>query len=346
MAKKASTTSYKEIISDLRNHRFAPVYILMGDEDYYIDRVVELLEMFVISEEEKDFNLSTFYGADSDVKQVIAKSQQFPVMASRQLVILKEAQTLMNSKKELEKLASYVKHPNHSTVLVVVYKGDSLPATSQLLKSVENNNGIILRSDRLRDNQLSGPVAEYCKEKGIMIDDKGIALLCEYIGNPLSKLFGEIDKLTVAAGNSKRITVDLIEAVIGISKEFNTFELIKAISLRDYATAMKIVTFFIKNPKQNPSVMVIATLFSYFCKLFIVSVLKDKSDYSIMQTLELRSNYALSDYKNGLRNYNASMIDSIIHAIRETDCKSKGIGSTQNEGDLLLELIFKIFTLK
>ena len=346
MAKKSASTGFREVISDIRKGSFAPVYLLMGDEDYYIDRIVELLEATVVPEDEKDFNSATYYGADVDVRQVISRAQQFPLMSDRQLVILKEAQAMDRAKSKLELLTPYVKHTSDTTVLVITFKGDSLGASSQLVKSIQNEGGVVFKSERLKDYQLAGPLSDYCREKRVRIDDKSLNLLCEYIGSPLSKLFGEVDKLIVAAGNEGAISPELIEAVIGISKEYNSFELVKTISIRDYVRSMRIIDHFARNPKQNPGVMVIATLFNYFSKLFIAAIARDKSDASLMQELDLKSSYALTDYKNGLRNYKAGAIDGIIHAIRNHDVMSKGVGSSQNEYDLLKELIFKIFTLR
>ena len=346
MAKKSASSGYNNIIAEIRQNKYAPVYLLMGDEDYYIDKIVDLLEAIVVPEEEKDFNSTIFYGADADIKQVIARAQQYPVMAERQIVFLKEAQSLNAAKSQLEKLIPYIQHPNNTTVFVITYKGESLASNSSLVKSISSSGGVVFKSDRLRDYQLQGPVADYCREKGLFIDDKTVSILCEYIGNPLSKLFGEIDKLGVAAGGSRRISPELVESIIGISKDYNTFELIKAISLRDYSSSMRILNHFAKNPRQNPGIIITSTLFNYFSKLFMASVLKDKSDIAVMEELELKSSFALTDYRNGLRNYRAATIDAILHAIREQDAKSKGIGSLQNEYDLLKELIFKIFTLR
>lgn len=345
MAKKAASTGFREVMTDIIRKNYAPVYLLMGDEDYYIDKIVEALEASVVPEEEKDFNSTTYYGADVDVRQVISRAQQFPLMSDLQLVMLKEAQAMDKAKTRLETLVPYVKHANDTTVLVITFKGDTLGATSQLVKAVQNEGGVVFKSERLKDYQLQGPLADYCREKKVKIDDRSLNLLCEYIGSPLSKLFGEVDKLVVAAGENGAITPDLIEAVIGISKEFNSFELVKSLSIRDYLKSMRIVDHFARNPKQNPGVMVIATLFNYFSKLFIAAIAKDKSDASLMQELDLKSSYGLNDYKNGIRNYKAASIDAIIHAIRNHDVMSKGVGSTQNEFDLLKELIFKIFTL-
>ena len=346
MAKKGSSVSFHDVTSDIKKGNFSRVYLLMGTEDYYIDKIVEALEATVVPEDEKDFNAATYYGADTDVRQVISRAQQFPLMSDRQLVILKEAQAMEKAKTKLELFASYVRHSNPSTVLVVVFKGDSLNATSQLVKAVQSEGGVVFKSDRLKDYQLNGPLADYCKEKKVSIDDKSLNLLCEYIGSPLSKLFGEVDKLVVAAGKDGVITPDLIEAVIGISKEYNSFELVKAISVKDYPRSMLIVDHFARNPKQNPGVVVVATLFNYFSKLFIAAIAKDKSDSGLMQELDLKSSYALTDYRNGIRNYKAGTIDSIIHSIRSVDVMSKGVDSYRDEYDLLKELIFKIFTFR
>ena len=346
MAKKTASADFREIVNEIHHGNYAPVYLLMGEEDYYIDKIVSELEKRVVPEDERDFNLATFYGADTDIKQVIARAQQFPLMAERQLVILKEAQAMEKAKTNLDLLAPYVRHANNTTILVVTYKGDSLGSASDFVKSLQKDGGVVFKSEKLKDYQLQGPLSDYCKEKRVKIDDKSLALLCEYIGTPLSKLFGEIDKLIVASGPQRQITPDLIESIIGISKEYNSFELIKTLSLRDYPKSMRILDHFSRNPKQNPGVMITATIFNYFSKLFIAAILKDKSDSNIMQELDLKSSYALADYKNGLRNYKAGAIDSILHAIRNHDVMSKGVGSTQNEFDLLKELVFKIFTLR
>ncbi|MBD5357957.1 MAG: DNA polymerase III subunit delta [Bacteroides sp.] len=345
MAKKTSGLSFREVMTDIKKKKFSPVYLLMGEEDYYIDQLTKALENYVVDEADRDFNSMVFYGADSDIGKVIGSAQQFPVMAERQIVLLKEAQTMAQAKNQLDKLATYVSHPNPSTVLVVVYKGDSLPSTSALMKAAAKSDCVVFRSEKLRDYQLSAPIVDYCASKGIGIDDKAVALLCDYIGNPLSKLFGEIDKLIVAAGKDvKFINPDLIEQHIGISKDFNTFELVKAVAMKDYPRSMMIVDYFSRNPKQNPGVMVVATLFNFFSKLFIATVTRDKSEASLLEALELKSKYALTDYRTGLQHYNARMALAAIHAIREHDCMSKGIGSTQNEYNLLKELIFKFFT--
>ncbi|MDE5887722.1 MAG: DNA polymerase III subunit delta [Muribaculaceae bacterium] len=347
MAKKQTGVQFREIMTSVKHGDFAKVYLLMGDESYYLDRIVKALENNVVKEEDRDFNSIVFYGAEADMASVIGSAQQYPVMSERQLVILKEAQAMTNAKAQLDKLSSYLAHPNDTTVLVIVYKGGSLNATSSLLKSAKTPSTVVFKSEKLRDYELKGPIKDYCNEKGIGIDEKAIGLLCDYIGNPLSKLFGEIDKLIVAGGReNKRISPELIERNIGISKDYNTFELVKALAKKDYLKSMKIVDYFSRNPKQNPGIMIAATIFNYFAKLFVASVARDKSDASLMQLLEVKSVYALPDYREGLSKYNARMVLGAVHAVREYDAKIKGIGSTQNEYELLKELIFKIFTVQ
>ena len=345
MAKKNNGPTFREVMTSIKKKVFSPVYIMMGDEPYYLDQLTKALENNVVDEADRDFNSIVYYGADADISNVIASAQQYPVMSERQIVLLKEAQTLSRAKEQLDKLASYVAHPNPRTVLVVVYKGDTLSASSSLMKKARTSDALIFVSERLRDYQLSGPIKDYCQSKGWSIDEKAVTLLTDYIGNPLSKLFGEIDKLMIAVKEDvKRITPELIERNIGISKDFNTFELVKAFSRKDYRKAMQIVDYFSKNPKQNPGVVIVATLFGYFSKLFIAAVSRDKSEDTLIALLELKNKYALADYRDGLQRYNARQVLAAIHAIRDYDCQSKGIGSTQNEYELLKELIFKIFT--
>lgn len=345
MAKKASGVTFREVMTAIKKNQFSPVYLLMGDEPYYIDQITKALENNVVEEVDRDFNSFTYYGADAEIGKVIASAQQYPVMSERQIVLLKEAQTMTRAKDQLDKLASYIEHPNPNTVLVIVYKGDVLSGTSQLMKRAKTTACTVFVSEKLRDYQLAGPIKDYCQGQGWGIDEKAVVLLTDYIGNPLSKLFGEIDKLMLATDKDvKRITADLIERNIGISKDFNTFELLKALAQKDYPKAMLIVDHFSRNPKQNPGVVIVATLFSYFSKLFIAAVSRDKSEATLLALLELKSKYALSDYRDGLQRYTSRQALAAVHAIREYDCQSKGIGSTQNEYELLKELIFKIFT--
>ncbi len=339
-------TTYRDIITDIKKGNYAPVYILMGEEDYYIDRIVAALEKCVVDEADKDFNLSVIYGGDADMENVIAICQQMPVMAPKQLVLLKEAQAKQQAKQLLEKLAAYCERPNPNTVLAVAYKGDNLNATSKLVKTVSKNGGIVFKSEKAKDYQLAGFAKDYCSSLKIGIEDKALEMLVQYIGGPLSKLFGEINKLyTIKGKDSSRITVEDVEKNIGISKDFNNYELISAIARKDYPKAVQIIKYFENNPKNNPTIMTTASLFNFFSKLVIAHYLPDKSDASLKVATGARFPSALNEIKDGMRNYNPYRAVNAVHAIREFDVASKGVGSFQNEYQLLTELIFKIFTL-
>lgn len=348
MAKNTTASDFRQILTNVRNKKISPIYILMGEEDYYIDRLVEALGDNILAEDERDFNFLTYYGADTDISTVIASAQQYPVFAERKVVFLKEAQTMHLAKNQLDKLGSYLERPNPSTVLVVTYKGENIPGTSSFIKkAVKNKEAVIFRSELVPEYMLSNAIHDYCADKGIKIDDKAASLLADYIGNPLSKLFGEIDKLIISIDDkSKIISSDTIENNIGISKDFNSFELTKAIGRRDYGRAMMIIEYFSRNPKNNPGVMIVTVLFNYFTKLSLALALKDKTDASLMKELDMKSAYALRDYRDALGRYNLKQAVQAIHFLREMDTQSKGIGSNKDIYDLLKEFIFKVFTVK
>lgn len=341
----ASSPSFRDYMSMIKKGDFPMVNILMGEEPYYLDILVKAFENNVLEESDKDFNCHVFYGNDVDLELLVATARQYPIMADRKLVILKEAQSLERAKTQLERLSGYVENPNKSTVFVLVFKGDNLAATSELMKAASASKATVFKSPLIRDYKLSGPAKEYCDSKNIKIDAKAITMLCDYIGGPLSKLFGEIDKLIVAKGkDTGRITPEDIERNIGISKDYNNFELQKALSIKDYPKAIRIINHFAKNPKQNPGIVTVATIYKYFSQLLEVMSLQDRSDSNIVKTLGLKNSYAANDYKDGMRSYTFQQAVNAIHAMRAFDTKSKGIGSMQNETELMKELIFNIFT--
>ena len=347
--KASKDLSYRDVLDRIKKKNYASVYLLMGEEPYYIDLIVDALERNVVKEENQAFDQLVFYGADSDLDVVMASARQYPVMGDRQLVILKEAQTCAGTKAQLDKFASYVAHPNSQGVFVLAYKGDNLPATSALMKAASKagDSVVIFKSPKIRDYQLSAPIKEYCMQKKIGIEEQAVHILIEYIGNSLQKLFGEIDKLIVSAGpGAQRITAGMVEENIGISKEFNNFELTKALSTKDYPKTMRILEYFRKNPKNNPTVMTTSILQKFFSQLVVAHYSIDKTDRGLMEALQLKTPYALKEIRDGLSMYTPRQSLAAISALREFDCKSKGIGSLQNEYDLQQELIFKIFTVK
>ncbi len=336
---------FREILTNIKKGDPARVYLLMGPESYYIDVLTDALETYLIPEEDRDFNLNIFYGNDSSVEDVVACAQQYPVMAPRKLVVLKEAQTLSQAKVQLEKAAGYVGSPNATTVFAIAFKGDTLNATSKIMKQAAKSDTVIFKSEALRDYQLPAALKDYCAQNKFGIDEKAVTMLCEYIGGPLDKLFGEVGKLMMIKGKGeKRINADDVERHIGVSKEYTSFEFLKAITTKDYPRTMKIIEYFARNPKSGPTPMLTGTLFNYFSKLVICHYLPDKSDVSMMGAVGAKSTYALGDYKTGMRNFTPYSAVYAIHHLREFDTRTKGIGSMQNEYDLLRELVFKIFT--
>ncbi|MDE5901655.1 MAG: DNA polymerase III subunit delta, partial [Muribaculaceae bacterium] len=289
MAKEISqVVESRKILADIRKGAFAPVYLLMGDEPYYIDQITDALVKHVVPEDDRDFNLVTLYGKDTDVVSVIAACQQYPFMSDRKLVMLKEAQTLQQAKVQLEELADYVAHPTDGNVLVVAFKGDSLNGNGRLMKMAAKAGAVIFKSQRLYDYQLDEVIRSYCTANRLGIDDKAMEMLKEYLGTSLSKLFGEIEKLRVAEGKGMaRITPEMIEKNIGMSKDYNNYELCHSLAVRDYDRCMRIVKYFASNPKQNPVVVTVGTLFSFFQKLFIGNMTKDKSEKNLMAVMEL-----------------------------------------------------------
>ncbi|MCM1319097.1 MAG: DNA polymerase III subunit delta [Muribaculaceae bacterium] len=345
MAKSTGkTTTYTDIIADIRAGKYAPVYLLQGEEPYYIDKIVELLSDRVVPEADaRDFDLYNFFGADTDIRTVIDTARQYPLMGAKQLVMLREAQSMNNGRNELEKLAPYAGHSVPSTVLVITYKNEPLKATSALIKAIKSSGGVIFTSDKVKEWQLDKIIVDYCKGKKISIDAKSAQMLKEFIGNDLSRLFSEIDKLIVANGNSP-ITPECIEKNIGISKDFNNFELVNALAAKDYVRCMRIVDYFEKNPKQNPVVVTTAMMFRFFSNLMLAYYAPDKSEHGVMAQLGFHSQYQLTDIKKGMQNYSARSCFNIIHELRLLDCRSKGIGTLQKDYTQLKEFIFKAFT--
>ena len=345
MAKKATNQpSVRQIISDIRNGNAAPVYILQGEEAYYIDLIVENIEKYVIDEADRDFNCNIFYGNDADIDYVVATAQQFPVMAPRKLVILKEAQSMTQAKVQLEKFASYVARPNMTTTFVIVYKADPFGASSKLMKAAKESEAVVFNSEVPRDYQLDNHVRDYCAEHRISIDDNARRMLVEYIGAPLSKLFGEFNKLVSIKGPGQRITADDVEKNIGISKDYNNLELINALAFKDYPKAVQIIKYFESNPKTNPTVMTTSAIFNFFSNLVAAHYLPDKSEQSLSAAFGFKARIQVSNLQTAMRNYSPAKAVNAIHYLRDFDTKSKGIGSMINEYNLLYELIFKIFT--
>jgi DNA polymerase-3 subunit delta len=331
-------TIYDEIISDLRKKIFKPVYFLAGEEPYYIDLITDYIETSVLTESEKSFNQIIIYGDDTSVPAIIETSRRFPMMASHQVVIVKEAQTV----KKIDDLVLYVEKPMPSTILVINYKYKSVDKRTKLYKALESH-ALYFESARLRDYQVPAWIEQYLMTKGIKTDPSASAMLTEYLGTDLHKIANELDKLIITLPQGKPvITSALIEKNIGISKDYNNFELQKAIGEKNILKANMIVHYFANNPKDNPITLSIASLFSYFTKLLTYHYLTDKSKNNVAAVLKVNP-YFVKDYEVSASKYNVSKTVRIISLLRTYDMKSKGYGDVSSEpGDLLKELVFKI----
>lgn len=350
MAAKTTTKSsakgatYTQIITDIRKRQYAPLYLLGGPEAFFIDKITDLLQQTVVADEARDFDLTVLYGSDSNAQSVVNNARRFPMMSDRQLVILREAQSMHDSKNQLEKLASYAAAPSATSVVVIAYKGDSFKASSALVKNAVKGGAVVFDSQKPKDWQLEKYVEDYCHDCKVGIDHASTSLLVSSIGNDLTRLFSEVDKLIISAGGAS-ITPELIEKNIGISKDFNNFELVAAISQRNYPKASQIIRYFESNPKPNPTIVTATVLFNFFSNLLLAHYAPEKTERGLMAQLKFHSPYQLTDIGRAMPLYSAGSCIRIIHAIREFDCRSKGIGSVEKDYDLLKELVFKIFTL-
>lgn len=336
----SSTPTYSELRRQLAaKTSLAPVYLLHGEEGYYIDELVKDFEALV-PEEERDFNLYVLYAPESGVETVMDVCHRYPMMAERQVVIVKEAQAIRAD--QLNRLHSYVERPNPTTVLVISCRGAQAKG-KELLAAVKKN-GVIFESKRLSERNILPVISDLIKEKKLSVDPKALSMLRDYIGVDLARLYNEIDKLALILGPRAMITPEAIERNIGISKDYNNFELVDAINSRNAAKAFAIAEYFRNNPKNNPTVMTVSSLFNQFSNLLIYHYTRDKSQSGYLDALGLKSPWALKGYETAARNYNVRQTIEIISAIREFDTRSKGIDSRQNEYDLLKDLIFHILT--
>jgi DNA polymerase III subunit delta len=333
--------TYEQIISDLKKRIFKPVYFLAGDEPYYIDLIVEYIEDKVLPEAEKAFNQMVIYGDDTNISAIIDTARRFPMMASHQVVIIKEAQSL----KKIDELIIYLEQPLLSTILVFSYKYKTIDKRTKLYKTLMSH-GIYFESGRIREYLIPGWIERYLMTKGIKAEPSATAMLTEYLGTDLHKIVNELDKLLITLpGDKPLITTSLIENNIGISKDYNNFELQNAIGERNILKANKIIHYFANNPRDNPITLTIASIFGFFSKLLTYHYLADKSKNNVAAVLKVNP-FFVKDFENSASKYNVSKTVKIISLIRTYDMKSKGYGDPGTEpGDLLKELVYKILHL-
>ncbi len=338
MAKKAGGISYEEIVRQVRAGDFKPVYYLMGDEPYYIDRVSDYIVEQALKEEERDFNLTILYGPQTTGEEVVNAAKRYPMMAERQVVVVREAQSLEHR----EMLSYYVQKPLASTVLIICHKNGTLDRRTNLAKEVQKA-GIIFESNKLYDRELPTFATNYVRRKGSEIAPDACMILCEHVGADLNRLAGELDKLIVAVGEGKRIDAQAIQDNIGISKEYNSFELVAALSMRDVVKSNRIVKYFDANPKNFALQPTLSTLFKFYTDLMLAYYSPVKSEQGIADWLGQSTWQVKKNVLPAMRMYSAMKVYEIIGEIRRTDAASKGVGGQKtSDGDLLKELVFQI----
>lgn len=347
MAEKKERITYFNLRKEIESHKFRPIYVLHGEEPYYIDRLSECIVENALGDDERDFNLTICYGNDTTVTEVINHCKQYPAFAQRRVVVYREAQLapkLPGHKNDLQLFQHYAKEPLKTTVLVICHKGGTMSAKPFTDMMRQRDTGVIFESARVRnDRDMAALVSTYCASKNVRIDNKSILMMVEFIGNDVSRMFGELDKLCLlVGGGSSGITPELIEKNIGLSKDFNNFELQDALRRRDALKAYQIVDYFQKNPKNNPVVMTVAMLFSLFSNALIIRATKDKSTESLLTATGMKSAWQLGKFKEAAANYSTQACVNIIGYLRELDVRSKGIDSRQDEYELLKELVYKI----
>ncbi len=328
----------KNIVSDINKGTISPIYLLMGEEPYYIDKISEYIENSVLSEEERGFNQMVLYGRDVSIEEIVANAKRFPMMAERQVVIVKEAQDLSRT---IDKLIDYAQNPQPSTVLVLNYKYKKFDKRKALYKAI-NKQGVVFESKKLYENQVADWIRRVLSPKEYTIVPKAAQMLVEFLGTDLSKINNELEKLMLVVPKDRQITPELIEENIGISKDYNNFELRKAIGEKNALRAHQIINYFADNPKDNPIVVTIALLYNFFSQLLHYHGLNDKSPRAVASSLRINP-YFVNEYILAARNYPMKRVSVIIDLLRETDLKSKGVNANAlPQKDLLKELVVKI----
>ena len=334
-----------EILKDLKNRKFKPLYLLHGEEPYFIDLVSNYIEHHLLPEHERGFNQTVVYGKDTDIMTVLNAAKRYPMMADYQVVLVKEAQDMKwgkddDNKKSIDPVLSYLENPLPSTILVFCYKYGKFDKRKKTYKAIEKN-GLIFESATLYDNKVPAWVEGYVSEKGYKMNQQGSAMIAEYLGNDLAKIANELEKLMLNVSAGQEITLKHIQDNIGISKEYNVFELQTALTKKDAYKVNQIINYFEANPKSNPIVLVLGNLNNFFSKVLVYHYVKDKTPQNLAREMGVNP-YFIKDYEQAARNYPLGKIFQVISYLREYDLKSKGVESNAPHGELMKELVFKI----
>lgn len=350
-----------QILTDLKRKIFKPIYFLSGEEAYYIDMVSDYIEKNVLDESEQEFNQTILYGKEADMNTIISAAKRFPMMSEYQVIIIKEAQNLKEfgkgagsgdddddsdapakkSSGSVNALVAYLQQPQTSTILVFCYKYKTLDKRSTIYKSLQKNH-VYLETKKLYDNKIPDWITEFVQEHKFKISPKASYLLAESLGNDLSKIANEVKKLFINLKEGEEITLELVQDNIGISKEFNVFELQDALAKKDILKANRIINYFSANEKEHPSVMTLSSLYGYFTKVLLYHFVPDKSKFVVAQALGVNP-FFVDGYVNAAKNYNTAKLKSIFSYLKEYDLKTKGVDNNGvNNGELMKELMFKI----
>ncbi|TDB66968.1 DNA polymerase III subunit delta [Arundinibacter roseus] len=330
------------VLKEIRAKKIKPLYFIYGDEPYYIDLLAEELEKRVVSESEKGFNQFVIYGKDTDITGVLGYARRYPFMAERQLILVKEAHKLsgFDQKENQKRLEEYALNPLASTVLVFCFH-DKADERKTFIKAM-NQHGAVVQSKRLYDNKLPEWVTNFCHSHGVKISPKAIQMLVDNIGNDLKRLVSEIQKMLINLKAGEGIDATLIEQYVGISKEYNVFEFQKALANRDVLKANRIANYFASNPKDNPLAPMVIILYNFFSKVLMTHVAPDRSEQGLASLLGVNP-FFVKDYTHAARNYPVYALAAIIHTLRQTDARLKGVeGGATTEGELLKDLVFRI----
>lgn len=328
-----------KIINDIKAGNIKPIYFLMGEEPYYIDKLTEYIEENVLQEHERDFNQTVLYGRDVTIEDIIGNAKRYPMMADRQVVIVKEAQELVRT---IDKLESYAENFQETTVLVMAYKYKTLDKRKKLVKLLDKV-GLVFESKKMYENQVGTWIQRVLQGKGYSIEPKASAMLVEFLGNDLSRISNELNKLQIILPKGHTISAKDIEENIGFSKDFNVFELQNALGAKNQLKAYKIAQYFADNPKDNPMVVTTSLVFSYFVKVLKYHGLKDKNPKNVASVLGI-SPFFIKDYDVALKNYPMKKVSTIVAGLRDIDVKSKGVGANSlSNHDLLKEMLVTIF---
>ncbi|MFT4536265.1 MAG: DNA polymerase-3 subunit delta [Saprospiraceae bacterium] len=331
--------TFEAIIKDLKSKKYSPIYLLHGDEPYYIDKISSYIENNVLNSGEQSFNQAILYGKDTEFKTVVDEARQYPMMASHRVVVIKEAQDM----RTLKSLATYAENPSPQSILVINHKYKKFDSRTKLAKAIKAN-GILFESKKLYDNKVPAWISSYLSDKGIKIEPDASMMAAEFLGTDLNKIANEMDKVIVNLEGQKSISAEMIKEMVGISKDYNVFELQKAIGTMDTEKVFRIVNYFASNEKSNPLVMVLSNLYGYFFKVYTAAYHSKKSDNELKTLLGLPTPYFVKDYRIAAKNFHGQKLINIFDALKDADLKSKGVGArNMTSREVLRDLMIQVF---